>query len=281
MSNVRSSVVRAQHFAARLSSRIRPVAPLAEDRPGLLITGAGGKIGRILRAGLDDSYAIRGLDVMPGPCVDVVADMRKLERIEAAFARVEAVVDLAADRRVDAPWEVVWDNNLQATINALEAARRAGVKRFVFASSHHVTGQYEQEEPYSSIVAGRYESLSPAHVPRLRADAPVRPDSLYAVGKAAGEAAARLYAERHGLPAICLRIGQVNLDDRPKEPAHYATLLTHRDLVQLVRSSLTAPAALRFGVYYGVSANKWRMWDIDDARADLGYEPEGNAETFR
>jgi nucleoside-diphosphate-sugar epimerase len=282
MSVLRSSFDRAHHLAARLSSRFTRLDALEDGpRPGVLITGVGGKIGQILRAGLSDEYAIRGLDVKPGPGVDLVADMRKLERIERAFVGVQAVVDLAAVSREDASWDAVRDNNLSATLNAFEAARRAGVGRVVFASSNHVTGMCERDEPYASVMAGMYEQLEPDLLPRLRGDSEIRPDSLYAVGKAAGEAAARFYADEHGLSVICLRIGQVNLDDRPKNPGHFATLLTHRDLVHLIRCCLTAPPTLRFGIFYGVSANTWRIWDIEAARLEIGYEPSGNAESFR
>ena len=38
---------------------------------------------------------------------------------------------------------------------------------------------------------------------------------------------------------------------------------------------------LLFGVYYGVSANRWRIWDLEAARADLGYAPVNDAGTWR
>jgi hypothetical protein len=34
-------------------------------------------------------------------------------------------------------------------------------------------------------------------------------------------------------------------------------------------------------VFYGVSANRWRIWDIDDARRAIGYEPRDDAERWR
>jgi nucleoside-diphosphate-sugar epimerase len=140
---------------------------------------------------------------------------------------------------------------------------------------------YEREEPYASVVAGTYDGLDPETFPRLGIDAPIRPDNPYGVGKAFGETIARYYADADGLSVICLRIGSVTLDDRPRRPRHFATLLTHRDLIDLVRSSLRAPDSLRFGIFYGVSANTWRLWDIENARAELGYAPKDNAESFR
>ena len=62
---------------------------------------------------------------------------------------------------------------------------------------------------------------------------------------------------------------------------HYATLLSHADLVRLVDCSLEAPPELRFGIYYGVSANTWRFWDLANAREELGFEPADDTERFR
>ena len=96
-----------------------------------------------------------------------------------------------------------------------------------------------------------------------------------------GEAAARYYAEEHGLSVICLRIGTVNAANRPENTRQLATLLTHRDLVQLVRCCLAAPDSVRFAVLYGVSANTWRFWDLEEARRAVGYAPVDDAEAWR
>ena len=191
------------------------------------------------------------------------------------------VVDLAANTDMSARWSDISKQNLPATMAALEAARRQGVRRYVFASSNHVTGMYERDHPYSAIVAGAYEGLDPAAIPRLGSLVPIRPDGPYAIGKAVGEAVARYYADVFGLSAICLRIGTVNRLDRPTQPRHFATFLSHADLVHLVDCAVGAPGDFRFGTYYGVSDNTWRFWDIEDARQAIGYSPKDNAESFR
>ena len=252
-----------------------------DGRARVLVTGAAGTIGQIVIHALSDEYAVHGLDRKPGPGVEWVRDMASLRRLELAFKGMDAVIDLAADASVTASWRSVGTNNIPSTLNAFEAARKAGVGRVIFASSNHVVGMYERDEPYASVVAGRYEGLDPSKLTRLAADAPIRPDGAYGVGKGLGEAAARYYSEAHGLSVICLRIGTVNSESRPSNARQFATLLTHRDLVQLVRCCLTAPDSLRFGIFYGVSANTWRVWDIDEARDAIGYEPVDDAETWR
>jgi nucleoside-diphosphate-sugar epimerase len=248
----------------------------------VLVTGASGLIGRVLREALADRYALTGLDVrrVRGSGLHV-ADMRKLRRLEPVFAGHDVVVDLAANPSVSSSWDEIRTNNLPATLNAFEASRRAGVKRVVFASSNHVTGLYERDSPYSAIVAGAYDGLDPGGFTRITSRHPLRPDSPYGVGKAFGEAAGRYYAEEHGLSVLCLRIGTVNQVDRPRNAREFATLLTHRDLVALVDASIRAPENLPYGVYYGVSANTWRIWDVDDAREEIDFVPVDNAEEWR
>ncbi|MGH3085258.1 MAG: NAD-dependent epimerase/dehydratase family protein [Gaiellaceae bacterium] len=191
----------------------------------VLITGAAGLIGGILRRGLANEYELSGLDARRHLFRGRAANMRKLRSVLRLFAHKAAVVDLAANADATAGWGAVYGNNLLATYNAFEASRRAGVGRVIFASSNHVTGLYER-------VAGRYKGLDRTMIPLLTTDAPIRPDGLYAVGKAFGEALGRFYAEEYGLSVICLRIGTVNAADRPRGPRHFATLLTHADLVR-------------------------------------------------
>lgn len=251
-------------------------------RRRLLITGARGLIGNVLLESLAEEYDVSGLDVRRRrPFRAAREDMTRLPSVAGRFRDQDVVIDLAADPRVGAPWETVYRNNLRATHNAYEAARRAGVRRVVFASSNHVTGLYERDEPYAAVLAGRYDGLDPGTLPRITSGHAVRPDSYYGVGKAFGEALGRFYAEEHGLSVICLRIGTVNAPNRPSNPREFATFLTHADLVRLARAAIEAPEEVRFAVVYGVSANTWRIWDLDEARDSIGYVPRDNAEAWR
>ena len=230
--------------------------------------------------GLEGRYAVSGVDrALRGPPNVHRRNLARSRRLAPIFEGADAVVDLAGlpDHRTN--WKDVWRNNLRATLNVLEAARQAGVGRYVFASSNHVTGGYEREPPWSAIVAGDYEGLDSASIPLIGTGWPVRPDGAYALGKVLGEAAARWYSDAFGLSAICLRIGTVNAEDRPRRPRHFATLLTHADLLGLVECALAAD--VRFGVYYGVSHNTWRFWDIANAADELGYDPQDDAERYR
>jgi uronate dehydrogenase len=247
----------------------------------VLIAGAGGLIGSVLWEQLGGPHTLEGIDLRGDRSRGIRrADVRKARSLRRALDRVDVVVDLATGSTVDLTWAQV-EADINGRVNLLEAARLAGVRRYVFASSNHVTGMYELDQPYASIVAGAYDGLDPGSIPKIGTDWPIRPDSPYGTGKAFTESAARYYSDEFGISCICLRIGTVLAEDRPKAPRHFATLLTHGDLVRLVGAALSAPFDLRYGVYYGVSDNTWRFWDIANANEELGYEPQDDAERFR
>lgn len=247
----------------------------------VLVAGAGGLIGSILWEGLAGEHSLRGIDLRRDKARGIRrVDVRRARSIRRAVDHVDAVVDLASGASIDLPWSEV-EADIRGRVNILEAARLHGVQRYVFASSNHVTGMYELDQPYASIVSGAYDGLDPAAIPRIGVDWPMRPDSPYGVGKACAEVTSRHYAEQYAISCICLRIGTVRTDDRPHGSRDYATLLTHSDLTRLVDCALRAPLTLRHGVYYGVSANTWRFWDIANAREELEFEPADDAERFR
>jgi uronate dehydrogenase len=251
-------------------------------RRRVLVTGANGVVGRILWSGLRARHDLSGIDRRgtrdPGVSR---GDTRRLRHVERALAGHDAVVDLAARTDPSIAWEEVYAHNLPPTVNTFEAARREGVRRVVYASSNHVTGLYERDDPYAAIVAGQYAALDSTAVPLLGPNVAARPDSFYAIGKLLGEATGRYYAEEHGLSVICLRFGSIVAEDRPQVARHYATFLSHRDLLNLVAACLDAPDELVYEVIYGVSANRWRYWDIENATEAIGWRPRDDAEAWR
>ncbi len=245
-------------------------------RSPVLLTGSSGLIGGILTRLLPDHYQLSGLDQRPPspPSIPtLVAHASDLAAILPAFEGQEAVVHLAADPAPDACWESVLANNLVATRQVFEASRLAGVPRIIFASSNHVVGMYERDEPYASIVRGKCEGLDRQRISLIDHTWPVRPTGNYGASKAFGEALGRLYWDAFGIEVACLRIGTVNARDEPgKDRRERSTWCSHRDLAHLVDRCLQAPD-LGFQIFFGVSDNRWRFWDISHATEVVGYRP--------
>ena len=174
-------------------------------------------------------------------------------------------VHLAAVASPTSPWEVVLEHNIIGTRNVYEAARAQGVPRVVFAGSHQSTLGYEHEEPYAGVIAG---GARPSDITLIRPDMPFRPSGFYGASKAVGEILGRVYADHYGLSVLCIRIVQVNRENRP----HGARWFSHDDVEQMVRRCIETED-ITFGVYYGVSGNSGAVWDLSNAERELGYRP--------
>jgi uronate dehydrogenase len=251
----------------------------------VVITGSNGRIGSILCPALGAKYRLRGIDRVPTPGLSgaLVASLTDIDAILPAFEGTHAVVHLAADPRhtPDIGWDTLIPDNVVATANVYEAARRVQAKRVVFFSSMHVCGMYENDPPWSRIAAGDYAGLDPDRVPLVTADMPARPDGPYAVSKVFGEALGRYYAEAHGMEVVVVRLGTVGPEDRPgRDPRSFVSWLSHRDLAHLTERAIEAPG-VTYMVVFGASANRWRIYDTLRARSLLGYAPQDNAERFR
>ena len=193
-----------------------------------------------------------------------VGSINNMEEMIKATAGVDTVVHMAGNPDDKAGFQEVVGVNIQGTYTTFEAAKRSGVKRIVYASSNHVTGYHEVEGVYTTP------------------DMPVRPDGYYGVSKVFGEALGRYYADAFGISVICLRIGTCRSEDaviNRKNDRILSTWLSLRDVVQLVWRSIEAES-IQFGIYYGISDNTRAYWDIENARKELGYAPEDNAETY-
>jgi len=247
----------------------------------VVITGLSGNIGHILYENLKEKYRISGIDIKDSRDLPVkIGDIRKYSNIEYAFKGAYAVIHLAANAYAGANWGNIVEPNIIGTQNVFKAAQESGVKKFIFASSNHVTGLYEKDEPYRSIVTGTYSNLNPTDIPKIDHTAPIRPDGYYGASKVFGEALGRYYSEEYGMQVFCIRLGSVARSDRPFDVRQYATLFMHSDLIKLVDKCLDN-RTLRYGIFYGVSNNTWKFWDTGYIKDCLGWEPEENAEKFR
>jgi uronate dehydrogenase len=229
----------------------------------VLITGAGGLIGRRLTAALAERHELRCGDVRPAaegaPWRRL--DVTRFDEVLEAARDMDAVVHLAVASGHEGDYEepdfndLRFDVNVKGTWHVLEAARLAGVKRVVFTSSLMVVWGY----------------APPAWVP---GDAPPRPVGTYALTKQLGEAMCAHYARAHGMSIVCLRIS------KPIDPGDAAwrgrrvrpQWLAFPDLVHAYRLALETPG-IGFATVTIVGESSRRRWDLEQAAQVLGYRP--------
>ncbi len=247
----------------------------------ILITGMSGLIGGVLRKHLETvgGYELSALNRRMVEGVPTTqADLGDLEAIKPAFVGQDVVVHLAAQISED-DRDSMLRINVMGTYNVFEAARLAGVKRIVYASSVATCAGWVTEAPYEAIFAGRYDEV-PEKWPMLTHDM-VRARGLYGASKVWGEALGRHYADAYGISVLCVRLGRVRTENRPVDILEYAAFLSHRDTADFLHRCIEAPDDLKYDIFFASSNNKWGIRDIEHPREVLGYVPQDSAEDFR
>ena len=227
----------------------------------VLITGASGDVGTHLRRELAGRYKLRLSDLRPlkdkakGETF-AKADISRMADALRITKGVDAIVHLGG-YSVEGPWEGILQANIIGCYNMFDAARRNGVKRFLFATSNHAVGFYPRTQKIDHRVY-------------------IKPDGRYGVSKVFGEALGSLYADKYGMEVFLMRIGNVNA--KPIDKRRLSIVFTPRDLAQLVSIGIDHPG-IRFEIVYGVSRNK-RSWYDNSNAYRLGYEPQDDSETY-
>src|SRR5690349_7809415 len=227
----------------------------------VLITGAAGDVGSHLRRELAGRYRLRLSDLKPiadlGSGEEFVrADIASMRDVESIVNGADAIVHLGGFS-VEGPWDAILQANIIGFYNVLEAARAAGVKRFLVATSNHAVGFYRRDETIDHRVYPK-------------------PDSRYGVSKVFNEAMASLYADKYGMQMYMIRIGNVN--PKPIDKRRLSIWISPRDIAQLVSIGIDKPG-IKFEIVYGISRNK-RAWYDNSNAYRLGYQPQDDAEAW-
>jgi nucleoside-diphosphate-sugar epimerase len=233
-------------------------------RRRVLVTGAAGRIGRFFAEHSHDKYDLRLMVREHHDASGLAAfgevvrgELSDLPRLKEYCAGIDTVVHMAGNPSANATWQPLLEANIVGTYNVFVAAKAAGCRRVIHASSIHAVSGY------------------PADV-QVKTSEPVNPGDLYGVSKCFGEALARYMAEQEGLSAIALRIGAFQPLETARKPERLNLLdafVSHRDLNQLINRCIDVEN-LRFAIFNGLSDNRFKRLDISDARALVGYEPE-------
>jgi len=186
------------------------------------ITGANGRIGTVLWKSLNQNEefeltlfvydppegAVFQSEPIPSHFTKKSIDFSSKEETNGAFEGQEVIIHLAA--LVDVTpygedWNRMWKNNFEATYNVFMEAKRANVKRIIFASSNHVQNGLTVKDPKITESV----DLDKLKNGKLKIDDPPYPDSMYAVAKLFGEDLGKLFALHSRMEVVSLRIGWV------------------------------------------------------------------------
>lgn len=245
----------------------------------VLITGAAGNLGNKLRRHLQGNYSLFLLDRDARADPEIIrCDLAQWSGAWAdVFQGIDTVFHFAADPEAYHSWPELIGPNLDALIHAYQAAIRGRVRRFVFASSNHVMGGYQD-------VAGIH--ITPELPPRpglcYTVDGQARDSTAYGSVKLFGERLGKCHAEAHGLEVIAVRIGWIwrggpNLPENlPRDRGEWFRLmwLSDRDFCQLMERCLLADLPSRFVIVNGMSANTGMAWDLESTCRILSYRPQ-------
>ena len=233
----------------------------------VLVTGGCGRIGSDFIKSNAGRYTFRVVDriawdrrahgKLPGE--GIVADLQDLKVCRRVCRGMEAVIHLAADPRPDAGFDSLLPNNIITPTHMFMAAKEAGCRRFIFASSLHAIEGYPPEM-----------MVSP--------EMPTWPKNLYGVTKVYGEALGIYYAYHEGLPTLAVRIGTYWARGRTAVPSarDKRSYVSADDLNQVLVKCLEA-TGIQFAIVHANSNNRFKRLDISATIRDFGYQPQADA----
>ncbi|HYT87648.1 MAG TPA: NAD(P)-dependent oxidoreductase, partial [Gemmataceae bacterium] len=231
----------------------------------VLVTGSAGRVGRAVVAELKArGLPVRGFDRVPTPGADesIVGDITDGQTLLRAAQGAGTLIHLAATPDDDDFLTQLLPNNIVGVYHTLEAARLAGVKRMILASSGQVNWGQRSTGPWP-----------------VRVEDPISPRYWYAAAKVFLEAAGRAYADAHGMSVIVARLGWC-----PRTPEQVQEMksldwapdvyFSPADAGRFFACAVQAPADLRFAVVFAASKPvRKQLIDREPARRLPGYEP--------
>jgi len=231
----------------------------------VLVTGSAGRVGRAaVRALVKAGWLVRGFDRVPTPGATdfVVGDLTDFEALQKAARGVEALIHFGATPDDDDFMSRLVPNNFVGLHHTLEAARLAGVKRILLASTGQVNWWQQIEGPWPN-----------------RPSDPITPRHWYAITKVAAEAAGKVYARDCNMTVLALRLGWLprtreQVAEIAATPRAHEIYLSPGDAGRFVIRALEADLPAGFWTIFVASRPlRQTIFDLEPTKELLGWEP--------
>jgi len=269
----------------------------------ILVTGSNGICGSaIFESILNEKYSIIYTDIKQNRNKNfVVADLTDLNSIKSLFDKFkfDTLIHFGGSSDPKTEWKDVLNNNITGTYNILNVAVEKGIKKIIFASTNHVMGMYEINNPLKCFSLP--EASSNKEIIDNKMD--VKPDSLYGVSKLFGENLCKFYSENFNVSCYIIRIGSIREknNDHPyiyaeegvqkglweKGSSEYkfqekrlkSIWMSRRDFVHMIDKLLDyTDLENKYDIFYATSLNSRRFFDIETAIEKLDLNLKDNSE---
>lgn len=249
------------------------------------ITGSSGHIGSVLRKKFCDKYNLFLYDIREAQpthkATFIKIDLADREQLDGIFNGLDVLIHLGAHSSPYGKKEDIYRNNFMATSYVFEEARKAGVKKIVYASSNHYHGKDVLNVIKNNIDSNKFNFFKKSTQKLITLDTLPSPSTFYGESKVFGENLGR-HLSYAGIQFVALRIGWTLQQDNPfttyDRDYMRAMFCSQRDLIQAFEKSIEIETT--FLRAFVISNNSKKVFDLTETIKKLGFNPEDNAENY-
>lgn len=235
----------------------------------ILLTGSAGAIGQCIGPALvERGHDVCGFDRAPSPTIDhaIEGDLTDRAALDKAMAGRDTLIHLAAHPHGKSDFiDELLQPNVVGLYHTMEAAKDAGVKRIILASTMQVI---------NGLWRIRREAGQEGQP--VRVEEGTVPGNYYGLTKVWAEHYGEMFSRIHEMTVFAIRIGHFPRErDELERMAknNGKSFLSHEDAQRFFLCTVEAPDPdPRFAALYATSRNTFP--DPEPARRLIGYEPQ-------